>query len=63
MQVLIFERDNILKKVLLPETNHVLEKSSNIKTKDSSIIENKYKNLNLLSIINSEHLVNNIVFK
>ena len=50
---------NILKKVLFPETNHVLEKSPNIKTKDSSIIENKYKNLNLLSIINSEHLVNN----
>jgi len=50
---------NILKNVILPETNHVLEKSPNIKTKDSSILENKYKNLNLLSIINSEHIVNN----
>ena len=40
--------------------NTCIRKKSNIKKlKDSSIIENKYKNLNLLSIINSEHLVNN----
>jgi len=54
-----FELKNLLKKIIMPKTNHIVEKSKHIKTKDFSLIENRYKNLSLLSILNSEDTLNN----
>ncbi len=54
-----FELKNLLKKIIMPKTNHIVEKSKHIKTKDFSLIENRYKNLSLLSILNSENTLNN----
>lgn len=42
--------DNILKKVLLPKTNHILEKNRYLIARDYSLVENQ-KNVNLLSVI------------
>lgn len=51
--------NDMLKSVALPKTNYVLEKSQPIKSIDSSLLENKYKDLSLFSIINSEEVLNN----
>jgi hypothetical protein len=42
--------DNILKKVTLPQTNHILEKNKGLINTDYSLLENQ-KNVNLLSVI------------
>lgn len=57
-----FEIKNILKKIIMPETNHILEKSMFIKTKNLSLIENKINNFNLLSVINTENVINNTCY-
>lgn len=44
--------DNILKKVILPEANHIAEKNKDVISKDYSLIANR-KNINLLSVINN----------
>jgi hypothetical protein len=56
-----FEIKNILKKIIMPETNHILEKSMFIKTKNLSL-ENKINNFNLLSVINTENVINNTCY-
>jgi hypothetical protein len=48
-----------IKDITLAKTNHVEEKSYYMKSKDSLLLENKYKNLSLLSIINSKEVINN----
>jgi hypothetical protein len=45
------EMKNLLKKVNMPQVNHIVEKSKRLNYKDLSLVENKYKNLNLLSIM------------
>ncbi len=54
-----FVLKDAIKDVDLAKANHVEEKSFYMKSKDSSLIENKYKNLSLLSIINSKEVINN----
>lgn len=53
-----------IKDVNLAKTNHVEEKSHHMKSKDSLLLENKYKDLSLFSIINSplgdKEVINNI---
>lgn len=54
-----FVMKQAIKEVVLAKTNHVAEKSLHIKSKDSLLLENKYKNLSLFSIINSKEVINN----
>jgi len=54
-----FVLKDAIKDITLAKTNHVEEKSYYMKSKDSLLLENKYKNLSLLSIINSKEVINN----
>ncbi len=47
---------NILQHFRLPKTNRVQEKSGWIKTSSTSLLENKYKNSSLISILNKNNL-------
>ena len=49
----------ILARVKLPEINSIMEKGRLVKNIDFNLLENKYKNLNLSSIINSNNNLNN----
>ncbi|ROT35721.1 hypothetical protein SODALDRAFT_393447, partial [Sodiomyces alkalinus F11] len=44
--------NSALKRAILPKVNRIVEKGSILKTKNPLLIENKYKNLSLISIIN-----------
>lgn len=46
---------NMLRRTKLPKVNRVIEKSSVIKKKNPLLIENKYKNLNLLSMMEQDN--------
>ena len=50
----------ILNKAILPKVNRIKEKSSLVKSVDYNLLENKYKNMNLDSIIknNLDELLN-----
>lgn len=47
---------NVLQHFKLPKTNRVQEKSGWIKTSSTSLLENKYKNSSLISILNKNNL-------
>lgn len=47
--------NSILKRALLPKVNRIVEKGNILKTKNPLLIENKYKNLSLISIINKDN--------
>jgi len=47
--------NSILKRASLPKVNRIIEKSSFIKNKNRLLIENRYKNLSLLSILNKNN--------
>lgn len=53
--------DIILNKAVLPKVNRISEKSKNKKFIDVNLIENKYKNLNISSILSTE--INNDLSK
>jgi len=64
--------DAILNKVVLPKVNRIKEKSKHVKTVDLNLLENKFLNLNISSILgaalaHSDHnlseLLNNIYYK
>jgi hypothetical protein len=46
----------ILNKAVLPKVNRIIEKSSVIKSIDLNLLENKYKNLNISSILENNSL-------
>ena len=46
----------ILTRTKLPKVNRVMEKSSILKKKNPFLIENKYKNLNLLSVMDQDNI-------
>jgi hypothetical protein len=46
----------ILNKAVLPKVNRIIEKSSRVKSIDFNLLENKYKNTNLNSILEKDNL-------
>ena len=55
----------ILNKVVLPKVNRTIEKSSMVKSIDWNLLENKFKNLNINSILkenNLSELLNNLYY-
>jgi len=48
--------DTILNKAVLPKVNRIIEKSATVKTIDFNLLENKFKKLNISSILNSNNL-------
>jgi len=44
----------ILNKVVLPKVNRITEKAHIVKKVDSNLLENKFKNLNIISILSSD---------
>jgi hypothetical protein len=51
----------ILNKAVLPKANRIIEKSRVIKTIDFNLVDNKYKNLHLTSILKNNNL--NVLLK
>jgi hypothetical protein len=57
--------DIILNKAVLPKVNRIIEKSSLVKSIDFNLLENKFKNLNISSILkgnNLSELLNRLYF-
>lgn len=50
----------VLKRALLPKVNRIVEKGSILKNKNPLLIENKYKNLSLISIMNKDDNSNSL---
>jgi len=60
----------ILNKAVLPKVNRILEKSPEIKSVDFGLIDNRYKDLHLISVLKNNNLnfllkelYNNIILK
>ena len=48
----------ILNKAVLPKTNRIKEKSRLVKSVDLNLLENKYNNINLVSLLKDNNLDN-----